>query len=117
MECYERGKTILSETEYVRRDSSIELRGHVPVEKVECPIVVYILDYITFKTFHFSFLVHSTHIYLPMKMEQTECSETSAYKLQTPGNYPKESIQQGSGSLSIKCWVDCRSPATFVRTK
>jgi len=23
----------------------------------------------------------------PMKMEQTECSETSAYKIQTPGNY------------------------------
>jgi hypothetical protein len=28
-----------------------------------------------------------------MKMEQTECSETSAYKIQTPGNYPEESIQ------------------------
>ena len=28
-----------------------------------------------------------------MKMEQTECSETSAYKFQTPGNHPKESIQ------------------------
>ena len=42
----------------------------------------------------FFILVHSTHIYLPMKMEQTVCSETSAYKLQTPGNYPKESIQQ-----------------------
>ena len=42
---------------------------------------------------HFSNLVHSTHIYLPMKMEQTECSETSAYKLQTPGNYPEESIK------------------------
>jgi len=27
-------------------------------------------------------------------MEQTECSETSAYKIQTPGNYPEESIQQ-----------------------
>jgi len=27
-------------------------------------------------------------------MEQTECSETSAYKIQTPGNYPQESIQQ-----------------------
>jgi dolichyl-phosphate-mannose--protein O-mannosyl transferase len=27
-------------------------------------------------------------------MEQTERSETSAYKLQMPGNYPKESIQQ-----------------------
>ena len=29
-----------------------------------------------------------------MKMEQTECSETSAYKLQTPGNYLKENTQQ-----------------------
>ena len=34
------------------------------------------------------------HTYLPMKMEQTECSETSAYKIQMPGNYPEESIQQ-----------------------
>jgi hypothetical protein len=36
-------------------------------------------------------LVHYTHAYLSMKMEQ--CSETSTYILQTPGNYPKESIQ------------------------
>jgi hypothetical protein len=28
-----------------------------------------------------------------MKMEQTECSETLAFKLQTPGNHPEESIQ------------------------
>jgi len=28
-----------------------------------------------------------------MQMEQTECSGTSAYKIQTPGNYPEESIQ------------------------
>ena len=28
-----------------------------------------------------------------MKMEQTECSETSAYKIQMPGNYPEENIQ------------------------
>jgi len=28
-----------------------------------------------------------------MKMEKTECSETLAYKIQTPGNYPKENIQ------------------------
>ena len=27
------------------------------------------------------------HTYPPMKMEQTECSETSAYKIQNPGNY------------------------------
>ena len=29
-------------------------------------------------------------VYLPMKMEQIECSEMSAYKIQTPGNYPKK---------------------------
>ena len=34
------------------------------------------------------------HTYLPMKMEQTECSETLVYKIQTPGNYLEESIQQ-----------------------
>jgi len=27
-------------------------------------------------------------------MEETKCSETSAYKIQTPGNYPEENIQQ-----------------------
>jgi hypothetical protein len=36
--------------------------------------------------------------YLPRKMEQTECSETSAHKIQTPGNYPEENIQQGMRS-------------------
>jgi len=29
-----------------------------------------------------------------MKMEKTECSETSAYKIHMPGNYPEENIQQ-----------------------
>ena len=33
------------------------------------------------------------YTYSPMKMEQTECSETSAYNIQMPGNYPKENIQ------------------------
>jgi len=28
-------------------------------------------------------------------MEETECSETSAYKIQTLGSYPEESIQIG----------------------
>jgi len=37
--------------------------------------------------------------YPPMKMEQTECSETLAYKIQTPRNYPEESIQ-----LEERCW-------------
>ena len=37
-----------------------------------------------------------------MKMVQTECSETSAYKIQTPGNYPQESIQHSEHSESLK---------------
>jgi len=37
-----------------------------------------------------------------MKMEQTECSEMSAYKVQTPGNYPEESIQHSEYSESLK---------------
>jgi hypothetical protein len=37
-----------------------------------------------------------------MKVEQTECSETSAYKIQTPGNHPKERIQQSKHGESLK---------------
>jgi hypothetical protein len=37
-----------------------------------------------------------------MKMEQTECSETLAYKIQMPGNYPEESIQHLQHGKSLK---------------
>jgi hypothetical protein len=40
--------------------------------------------------------------YLPMKMDQTECSEMSAYNIQTPGNYPEESTQQFSHCMKPK---------------
>jgi hypothetical protein len=40
-----------------------------------------------------------------MKMEQTECSETLAYKIQTPGNYPEESIQHSEHGESFKSRV------------
>jgi hypothetical protein len=36
-------------------------------------------------------LVHPSH--LPAYKNGTECSETSAHKLQMPGNYLEESIQ------------------------
>ena len=39
------------------------------------------------------------HTYFLIKMEQTECSETSAYKIQMPGNYPEESIKGFQYSL------------------
>jgi len=42
------------------------------------------------------------HISPPMKMEQTVCSETSAYKISTPGNYPEEIIQHSEHGESLK---------------
>jgi len=37
-----------------------------------------------------------------MKKEQTVCSETLAYKIQMPGNYPEESIQHSEHGKSLK---------------
>jgi hypothetical protein len=41
-----------------------------------------------------------------MKMEQTECSETSAYKIQTPRNYPEKSIQHSEHGESLKSMIN-----------
>jgi len=35
-------------------------------------------------------------------MEQTECSETLVYKIQTSGNYPEENIQHSEQGESLK---------------
>jgi hypothetical protein len=40
-----------------------------------------------------------------MKMKQTGCSETSAYTIQTPGNYPEENIQHREHGESLKSKV------------
>jgi len=37
-----------------------------------------------------------------MKMEQAECSETSAYKIQRPGYYPEVNIQHTKHGESLK---------------
>jgi len=50
-----------------------------------------------------TFAKYSNHIYLPKKMEQTEGFETSEYKLQTPGYYPKESIHYNIQNTT-KAW-------------
>jgi len=42
------------------------------------------------------------HTYPPLKMEQTDYSGTSAYKIQTPGNYPEESTQHSGHGESLK---------------
>jgi len=58
------------------------LLGDSPTSEIYMP---------TFRNTPFIFI-----FYLPMKT--TECSETSAYKFQTPGNHPRESIH-------LKCAV------------
>jgi hypothetical protein len=45
---------------------------------------------------------NSIGIFLPMKMEQIECFETSAYKIQTPGNHPEENMQHTEHGESLK---------------
>jgi hypothetical protein len=47
--------------------------------------------------------------HLPAYEDGTECSETSAYKIQTPGNCPKENIQltEHGGSLKSRILWDC----------
>ena len=44
----------------------------------------------------------SFFIHLPMKMERIEGSETSAFRTQAPGNYPKENILHKENGESLK---------------
>jgi hypothetical protein len=57
------------------------------------------------------------HTYLPMKMEQTKCSETSAYKIQTPGNYPEESIQHSEHGESLKSRIGLQNGRGCLTSK
>ena len=44
--------------------------------------------------------------YPPMKIEQTgNCSEKSAYKIQTPRNYPEESVQHSEHREGLKSCI------------
>ena len=64
------------------------------------------LDFKLFSSQNFSLICTQTfsnpvilHTYPPLKMEQKECPETSAYKIQTPWNYPEHSIQHDDSVL------------------
>ena len=46
------------------------------------------------------------HTYPPMKMEHTECSKTLEYKIQMPGSYPEESIQQHDFYSGMSHWLE-----------
>jgi hypothetical protein len=47
-------------------------------------------------------------------MEQTECSETSAYKIQAPGNYPEENIQHTEHGESLKSRIHALIKLKYV---
>jgi hypothetical protein len=49
-----------------------------------------------------NFNPHSFRIHLPMKMEQTECSEMSAIKHHTPENNPKGYTRRSEHGESLK---------------
>jgi len=44
--------------------------------------------------------------YLPAYEDGTECSETSEYKIQTPGNYPEESTQHSEQGEYLKSRIN-----------
>jgi hypothetical protein len=46
------------------------------------------------------------HTYSPMKMEQTECSETLALKLQTAKNNKEESTRHSEQGESLKSSIN-----------
>jgi hypothetical protein len=49
-------------------------------------------------------------------MEQAKCSETSEYKIQTPGNYPEESIQHSEHGESLKSWYQFLSQLIILQS-
>jgi len=55
----------------------------------------------TFRNYYEELMV-ILHTSPPMKMEQTKCSETSEYKIQTPGSYPEESTHHSEQGESLE---------------
>jgi hypothetical protein len=60
-------------------------------------------DFFPMNTLHFLNIVI---LHLSAYEDGTECSETSAYKIQTPENYPEESIQHSEQGESLKSRTD-----------
>jgi hypothetical protein len=65
------------------------------------------------KHFHVQYPTFSTavtlHTYSPMKMEQTECSKTLAFEIQTPVNHPEESIKHSEPVESLKSRIKSKT--------
>jgi hypothetical protein len=53
----------------------------------------------TFSRINTSAFLNQVNLHPTVYEDETECSETSAYKIQTPGIYPEESTQQHYGCV------------------
>ena len=80
-----------------------------PVDKMVACVVCFLLGNSPALEFHMpTFRNTLSHLHrrvgadLPTYEDGTECSETSAYKLQAPRNYTKESIQHSEHGESLK---------------
>ena len=68
------------------------LLGNSPASEFHMPTIRYTL-----------FLLHMRACTYPqMKIEQTECTESLAYGIQTPRNYPEESIEHSEHGENLK---------------
>jgi len=84
--------------------------GYVLVRSKAFHIMLYVFFWVIPRRLNFICLRFGTlclfHLHrqghLPAYGDGTECSEMSAYKIQTPGNYPEENIQHTEHGESLK---------------
>jgi hypothetical protein len=67
---------------------------------LECLLAIFGPNHFPYKYSNILNPIHSS--YQSAYEDWTECSETSAYKFQTPGYYPEESIQHLENDESLK---------------
>jgi len=60
--------------------------------------------------------VFHLHRQVPAYENGKECSETSAYKIQMPGNYPEENEQHTEHSESLKSRIKMKSVLCILTT-
>ena len=90
---------------------------------VKYPVIVFFLlgdspaSDLYMLTFRNTLSVPSSKAHLPLKMEQIECSETSAYINQTPGNHPKENKLHSEHGESLKSRIPGYSCQNLMKLK
>ena len=82
--------------------------NHVMLVKVMGIMTLYAFFWIIPRRLNFicrSFGTLCRSIFIPAYEDGTEYSETSAYKIQPPGNYPEESIKHSEHGESLKSGI------------